>query len=379
MKTVLVIGAQGVLGALTAEIFRAAGWNVLRGGRRVETAADFRLVDLDREETFAAACCGVDLVVSAVEDPDCRAERHVLENGGAILTMASSRAADRDRLAASVSHPKGTVIYGAGYSGLTAIAIKDLLMRHPAADTVLAAYTMSITGMSGRGGALFGHRVLAGGSKRATRTVDFGAPLGRLICLEVDLSDDRWSDPAILGARAAAFYVTLAEKGVFRMLRWLDRLGLLARLPARWMRPQPPKSSRIEHATAEPMMTWLAVSRGGQLMGSATLSTHGDYLTTARIAEKMAGLVLAADARPGTFTVDTWFDWKDVAAAAEAIGVEVRQLFAGSCIGQVERAPTDSALGLTPLSATGAVGRLDLANAPCTPIHPLVPANEETQ
>ncbi|MGH6678849.1 MAG: hypothetical protein ACREDL_07935, partial [Bradyrhizobium sp.] len=90
MKTVLVIGAQGVLGGLTAEIFRAQGWNVLRGGRRVETAPDFRLVDLDHMETFAAARCGVDLVVSAVEDPDCRAERHVLENGGAILTMASS-------------------------------------------------------------------------------------------------------------------------------------------------------------------------------------------------------------------------------------------------------------------------------------------------
>src|SRR5271156_4005271 len=323
MKTVLVIGAQGVLGGVTAEMFRANGWNVLRGGRRVETAADFRLVDLDRLETFAGACCGVDLVVSAVEDPDCRAERHVLEKGGAILTMASSRAADRDQLTTSVTHPKGTVVFGAGYSGLTAIAIKDLLAKHPKADTILAAYTMSITGMSGRGGALFGHRVLAGGSQRATRTADFGAPLGSLICLEVDISDERWIDPAILGARAASFYVTLAEKGVFRMVRWLDRLGLLARLPTSWIPPQPPKSPRIEHATVEPMMTWLAVSRAGRLMGSTTLSTQGDYLTTARIAERMAGLVLTAACRRGTFTVDTWFDWKDIAPAASAIGIEV--------------------------------------------------------
>ena len=324
MKTVLVIGAQGVLGGLTAEMFRTEGWNVLRGGRRVETAADFRLVDLDRPETFAAACGGVDFVVSAVEDQDCRAERHVLENGGAILTMASSRGADRDRLTTSVTPPKGTVIFGAGYSGLTAIAVKDLLAKHPAADTVLCAYTMSITGMSGRGGALFGHRVLSGGSRRATRTVDFGAPLGRLICLEVDISDERWIDPAILGARTATFYLSLAENGVFAVFRWLDRLGLLARLPASWIRPQPPKSSRIEHATAEPMMTWLAVSRGGRLMGSTTLSTKGDYLTTARIAEKMAGLFVASACRPGTFTVDTWFDWKDVAPAAAAIGIAVR-------------------------------------------------------
>jgi uncharacterized protein YndB with AHSA1/START domain len=322
MKTVLVIGAQGVLGGLTAEIFRAEGWNVLCGGRRVETAADFRRVDLDRSETFAAACRGVDVVVSAVEDPDCRAERHVLENGGAILTMASSRAADRDRLAASVTHPKGTAIFNAGYSGLTAIAVKDLLAKYPAADTVLYAGTMSLKATMGRGGVLFGHRVLTSGSRRATRTFDFGARLGRLTCLEVDLSDERWIDPAILGARAAAFYVTLAEQGVFRMFRWLDRLGLLARLPASWVRPRPPKTPRIEHATAEPMATWLGASRDGQLFGSTTLSTKGDYLTTARIAEKMAGLVLAAACRPGAFTVDTWFDWKDIAPAAAAIGVE---------------------------------------------------------
>ena len=323
MKTVLVIGAHGVLGALTAEVFAAQGWNVLRGGRRVENTADFRLVDLDRPETIAAGCCGVDLVVSAVEDPQCRAQRYVLDNGGAILTVASSRAADRDRLMASVTHPKGTAILGAGYSGLTAIAIKDLLTQHPSADTVLAAYTISIKGMSGRGGALFGHRLLAGGSRRSTRTVDFGAPLGRLTCLEVDLSDERWIDPAILGARTATFYLSLAEKGVFQLVRRLDRLGLLARLPASWMRPQPPKSPRIEDATAEPMMTWLGAERGGQLLGSTTLSAKGDYLTTANIAEKMACLILGTAPRSGTFTVDTWFDWEDIAPAATAVGVEV--------------------------------------------------------
>ena len=323
MKTVLVIGAQGVLGALTVEIFSAAGWNVLRGGRRNEAAADFCIVDLDREDTVAAACSGVDLIVSAVEDPECRAQRHVLENGGKMLIMASSRSTDRDRLTASVDNPKGTVIFGTGYSGLTAIAIKDLLVKYPMADTILAAYTMSITAMSGRAGALFGHRVLVGGSKRATRKVDFGPPLGRLSCLEVDLSEERWIDPGILGARAAKFYLTLAEKGVFRMLRWLDRLGLLARLPASWIRPNPPKTTSIEDATAEPMMAWLGASRGGVLLGSATLSTHGDYVTTAHIAEKMAGLVLADSCRPGTFTVDTWFDWQDVAPAADVIGIGI--------------------------------------------------------
>ena len=324
MRSVLVIGAQGVLGGLTAEIFRANGWAVIRGGRRPENAADFRLVDVDRPETVAAACAGVNLIVSAVEDAACQAERHVLENGGLILNMASIKADDRDRLTASVPRPKGTAIFGAGYSGLTAISIKGLLAKYPEADRIDAAYTMSIRGMSGLGGALFGHRLLAGGSRRPTRAFDFGSPYGRLTCLEVDLSSDRWIDPANLGDRTARFYLTLAETRVFGLVRWFDRIGLLARLPASWIKPHPPKSPRIEHATTEPMMTWLGVSKDGQPVGSFMLSTKGDYLTTARIAERMAELVLAADERrTGVFTVDTWFDWQDVAPAVTAIGIDI--------------------------------------------------------
>ena len=179
MATILVIGAQGVLGGLTAEICRNEGWTVLRGGRRAEDAPDFRLVDLDRPETVAAACADADIVINAVEDPQCRAERHVLERGGTILNMATIQLPDRERLRASVADPKGRVIFGAGYSGLTAVAAKDLLARHPEADGFDSAYSLSIKGMSGREGALFGHRLIAGGARRPTREIDFGAPLGR--------------------------------------------------------------------------------------------------------------------------------------------------------------------------------------------------------
>ena len=51
-KTVLILGAQGVLGNFTARALQAAGHRVLRGGRRVETTADFRLVDLERIGTL---------------------------------------------------------------------------------------------------------------------------------------------------------------------------------------------------------------------------------------------------------------------------------------------------------------------------------------
>ena len=67
------------------------------------------------------------------------------------------------------------------------------------------------------------------------------------------------------------------------------------------------------------------MSRDGHLIGEQTLSTRGDYLTTARVTEKMAGLAAAAaHGRTGVFTADTWFDWADIAPAAEAIGIVVR-------------------------------------------------------
>lgn len=325
MPTILVIGAQGVLGGLTAEICRNEGWTVLRGGRRAEDAADFRLVDLDRPETIATACADADIVVNAVEDPLCRAERHVLEYGGTILNMATIQLPDRQRLKAAVAAPKGRAIFGVGFSGLTAVAAKDLLARHPDADSVDSAYTMSLKSMSGQSGALFGHRLITGGSRRPTREIDFGAPLGRRACLEVDGRDEGLVHTSIIGGRAARLYITLVEKGVFRLFLGLDRLGLLARLPAAWIRPQPPKSSQVEAATTEPMMTWLGASRHGQLLGERTLSTRGDYLTTARIAEKISGLVAtAAPEHTGVFTADTWFDWPDIAPVAKAVGISVR-------------------------------------------------------
>src|SRR5438477_644110 len=59
-RTVLVLGAQGVLGSVLAGVFTEEGWAVLRAGRRPE--AGVRLVDLDRPETLHETLDGVDLV-----------------------------------------------------------------------------------------------------------------------------------------------------------------------------------------------------------------------------------------------------------------------------------------------------------------------------
>lgn len=68
IPTSLVVGAQGLMGTRTVEVMQQKGWNVFRGGRRKEDAADFRYIDLEDEQTFSAALEGVDIVFNVVQD-----------------------------------------------------------------------------------------------------------------------------------------------------------------------------------------------------------------------------------------------------------------------------------------------------------------------
>lgn len=94
----LVIGAQGVLGAFVSRGLAAEGWDVRRGGRRREEAADFALVDLDRSETVRSAIRDVDLVINCVPDVRLVAERIALEEGGTLLNVGSLPLAPRREL-----------------------------------------------------------------------------------------------------------------------------------------------------------------------------------------------------------------------------------------------------------------------------------------
>src|SRR5438128_9638896 len=107
---VLVIGAQGVLGSFIARRFREASWVVTRGGRRPETAEDFRLVDLDQPDTVAEACREADLVVSTVRHPSLLAERAVLTAGGVLLNLDDLPAAQRALLERDVKRPRRLVV-----------------------------------------------------------------------------------------------------------------------------------------------------------------------------------------------------------------------------------------------------------------------------
>lgn len=66
---VLVLGAQGALGRLCVPALRRAGMNVVRAGRRAESASDFRLIDVSDDAAVEQGCADADLVVSMVNDP----------------------------------------------------------------------------------------------------------------------------------------------------------------------------------------------------------------------------------------------------------------------------------------------------------------------
>ena len=322
---VLIIGAQGVLGGLTAEIFKTSGWNVLRGGRRKEASPDFRFVDLDVPQTLVAATAGVHCIVNSVEEPNLTAERYVLKHGGLLLNMATVARNAREQLCAKSSGAKGLVVFGAGYSGFTSIVARALLTQHPDADAIDLAYTVSLKGMSGRSGAAFGHRVLTEASRRQVRRFDFGAPIGERTCMEISFDNEGWLHQSVLGDRKARMYLTLTESVLFSVLLWLDRRGLLRKLPRAMLRANPPRSIGVHAATKEPMHTWIGVSKGGRSIGAYQVQTRGDYLTTARIAEQFARKLSekygAGGLPPGVCSIEEVFELGEVSLAAEEAGI----------------------------------------------------------
>ena len=280
-KTILVLGAQGVLGRFTATALQAAGHRVLRGGRRAETASDFRLVDLDRLDTLVEALNGVDLVVSSIEDPQVRAEREILRRGGLLLSQATLPTPARRRLDAEFANGStGTVILNVGLSGVGALVVRDLLERHPLADAVEIGYVVSTAGSAGRAGVIYVHRLLTAGPRLRTMTRLFAPPRGARACFDLSDNDEIWLSPRLSGARAVHAYMAIAEPGLSAFLMQLNRWGVLARLPRGLLTAGVSFKPAPKALTREPMRVRLAVYRDGTLLEAQGVDAEGDYNST---------------------------------------------------------------------------------------------------
>jgi hypothetical protein len=284
-RSVLVLGSQGVLGSLVADAFDRAGWTTVRAGRRAGPAAGVHRVDLTSPETLERVLDDVkpDLVVSSVPDASLTAERAVLRRGGLILNFSTLAISEIRRLRAEpASDGDGTVVFYAGIApGLSNLIVAGLLARHPEADEIEMAFTISANSSSGPAAADGGWDELTAARRHPTVVIPLPSPFGRTRCLGYGGPDfTGWLGPTAEG-RTVSPYICLTPRPVRYALLAANAAGLITRLPRKVASAKPPAASSA--ASSEPVAHWIAVRRNGTLLAARTIRCQGDYGSSAVI------------------------------------------------------------------------------------------------
>jgi len=323
---ILVIGGQGVLGSFIARTLAEAGHGVLRGGRRPESDPSWRMLDLDRPETVAAACREVDLVVNTVPHPGLAAEHAVLREGGTLLNIASMSGAERARLHADAGAARGLIVVHAGLApGVVNLVAADMLGSFPEADAVEIALTLSASGSAGKAGGGFGYRIFTGSAHHRIVDISFPAPIGRRACFEVSLEDEGWFGGAPR-VRQQHLYVTLLERLPNLGMRIANALRIISLLPrAAFLAGRGGVPAELSR---EAICEWVAVGRAGRRMAVRTVEGDGDYRMTTAATVVFAEALLRRRAedlahRNGVCGVEDLFSLRELQPALEAGGLRI--------------------------------------------------------
>jgi NAD(P)-dependent dehydrogenase (short-subunit alcohol dehydrogenase family) len=322
---VLIVGSQGVLGSLLADVFSAAGWDVVRGGRRPDERPDFRHVDLDAPATVAAAIADTEIVINAVPDHNLTAERMVLDHGGILINVSAMSVEPGRRLRRETSKAHGTVVMGAGIApGLTNLIAADLLSAHPEADEVELAFTVSTKSTSGPAGGDFAHRNLCTVGRHRTAVIPLPEPFGVRRCIGFAESDAGWLG-TVAAAREVSPYVCLAERSTHRLMLAMNKAGLLSRLPRAAFGSRVTSSNRREPASQETVVHWIAVHKVGERIAARTLECRGDYRSAARCTAVFAHALLddTGAVHPGVFDPEDVLCLEHIAPALRDRGITV--------------------------------------------------------
>ena len=316
-KTILVLGAQGMLGRFTAERLKAAGHNVLRGGRQPEAVADFRLIDLDRIETFTAALEGVDLVVSSIEDPDTRAEREILRHGGLLISQATIPAAAQRKLHADSKHgAKGSVVLNSGLTGVVGLVIKDLLVAHPGADAIEIGFIASVLASMGNTGSKTAHAWFTSAPRLSETKLLFAVPRGLWPCFDMNHFDFLWLSETLRGKRKLQLYIGLAERAFGGLLKLLDWTGFLRFLPQAAFTGMVKFRPTPTALTEEPIRMRAAVYHQGKLLAACGLAAKGDYnsttISTTLFAQALLDRIDNVPLPAGVCNVEEMFHFRDL-------------------------------------------------------------------
>lgn len=314
---ILVLGAQGVLGSFCARALSAAGFDVIRAGRRLEASPDFRLVDVREADKVADACSDADLVLQTVPDPAFVAERAVLERGGRMLGVASLPLAQSSSLLADARGGCGEVVIDAGLNpGVTTLLLADMLARHPEADEIEFGYTnrLSPRTSGGRAGFSFFFGQLAAERRRPTAVIPFPEPFGRRRCLEFSRGEEGWLGTFALDheVREYIYFAPAAGNAVLLALNRLGFLGLLdsplLRVGRRWV----PRGLSME-----PKCDWVALKRDGDLLEAWTVEGNGDYRMTVASVLAFVEAMVARPLEPGVRRAQEAFSLADIGRACE--------------------------------------------------------------
>jgi len=315
----LVIGAQGVLGALTVRAFEAAGWAVRSGARRPRPGQVE--IDLARPDCIAAAVDEHELVVNTVPHPDLLAERYVLEHGGALINVSDLPAAAGRALRAVAGGARGTVVMNAGLApGVTTIVAADLLSRHPTAGELEIVFTLSLTVPRGPASADFIHRGLTALARHRTALVPLPSPFGERRCLGFGERDAGWLG-GIAEGRIVRQYVCIAEPPLHQRLLELNSAGAMSGLPRSLIAV---RKQRIDGAgSAEPVAHWIAVVRGGRRLSVRTVEGLGDFRSAARSTVVFGDALRAQPPPRGCFDPEEIWTLGGVEAELRAAGIKV--------------------------------------------------------
>ena len=324
-RTVLVIGAHGVLGSALAGAFEDAGWRVVRGVRRGDGARGWAAVDLDQPETVAAAIAGVDLVVDPVPHPGLTPEHVVLREGGALIDVSMRPAAAARRLRAETASARGTVVVNAGRTpGVSNLVVADLLSAHPDADAVEIVFGFTAGGASGRAGGESVHRYLTSARRHATTVIPFPAPIGPKRCLRFAESEGGWLGGLAEG-RAVAAYARFSPKVLNSAVLGVNALALMRALPLAAFVPRGTNSPT--ELTSESLIEWVAVRRDGTLLDARTITGAGNYRVTAAatlvLAESLLEPARGDRVRPGCFEPQELFSLTELEASLRQTGIAV--------------------------------------------------------
>ncbi len=284
-ERVLVIGATGVLGALTAQAFEDAGWEVVRAGPRGARTGNWRRIDLDRPETVASGLEAVDVIINTVPHAGAVAERVVIEQGGLLLNTSAQPVEYADRLGDVPCTAAGTVVLGAGMApGLTNLIAAGLIATHPEADEIEVVFTFSVTATGGPAGHKFVKRHLAEIATYDRAAVPLPPPFGTRECRPFAEAERAWIGD-LAGSRTVRSYACFVEDNG------------AGDPPTAFRRPGAGARHRRAALSSEPVAHWVSVRRAGTRLAARTIRCWGDYLGAAQATLAFAHALQGARAR----------------------------------------------------------------------------------